>query len=276
MKCVLLAFLIVTAGFSTARAQTPRKVIGGGLVNDRATMLVEPAYPPAARAVRATGAVSVQVLIDENGDVVMATAVSGHPLLRAAAVQAARKTKFTPTVADGEPVRVSGMLVFIFLDAGIVQSIGAALGDAETEIESVDKLSNAADDLKNAFPELSQTIRTIVENYERNQESARFQSGAIGDVIARLQTLIAVNPKNLWHFEFGLTIGRIKANAFDDNALRANLPKLRELMIRLSETDRRNLPDEELKALEELSALADKAFFTRKDKSLISKLLQNF
>jgi len=39
----------------------------------------------------------VQVLVDEAGNVISAYAVSGHPLLQAAAVDAARNAKFSPT-----------------------------------------------------------------------------------------------------------------------------------------------------------------------------------
>ena len=80
------------------------KIISGGVVNGKATNLVKPPYPAAARAVRASGAVNVQVTIDENGNVISASAVSGHPLLRAAATSAARSSKFSPTLLSGQPV----------------------------------------------------------------------------------------------------------------------------------------------------------------------------
>jgi protein TonB len=85
------------------------------VLNGKATSLPKPAYPPAARAVRASGAVSVQVLIDENGNVVSASAVSGHALLKAAAVQAARGAKFSPTKLSGQPVKVSGIITYNFV-----------------------------------------------------------------------------------------------------------------------------------------------------------------
>lgn len=91
------------------------KQISGGVLNGKATSLPKPPYPPAARAVRASGAVSVQVLIDENGSVVSASAVSGHPLLRAAAVQAARGARFSPTMLSGQPVKVSGVITYNFV-----------------------------------------------------------------------------------------------------------------------------------------------------------------
>lgn len=88
---------------------------GGNVLNNKATSLPKPPYPAAARAVGASGAVSVQVLIDENGDVVSATAVSGHPLLRAAAAQAARGAKFSPTQLSGIPVKVAGIITYNFV-----------------------------------------------------------------------------------------------------------------------------------------------------------------
>jgi periplasmic protein TonB len=65
-------------------------VVSEGVINGKATNLVKPNYPLPAKSVRAGGAVNVQVLIDEKGNVVSATAVSGHQLLRQAAEQAAR------------------------------------------------------------------------------------------------------------------------------------------------------------------------------------------
>jgi len=90
------------------------KTISGGVVNGKATNLVKPAYPAAARAVRASGAVNVQVTIDESGNVISASAVSGHPLLRASAAQAARESKFSPTLFAGKPVKVTGVVVYNF------------------------------------------------------------------------------------------------------------------------------------------------------------------
>ena len=107
------------AGGGAPPPAPPKKVIpkqiSGGVLNGKATSLPKPPYPPAARAVRASGAVSVQVLIDESGNVVSASAVSGHPLLRAAAAQAARGAKFSPTMLSGQPVKVSGVITYNFV-----------------------------------------------------------------------------------------------------------------------------------------------------------------
>ena len=55
------------------------------------------------------------VMIDENGNVMSAHAVSGHPLLQAAAVAAARASKFTPTKLSGQPVKVNGVIIYNFV-----------------------------------------------------------------------------------------------------------------------------------------------------------------
>jgi periplasmic protein TonB len=93
----------------------PRAPISGGVLNGKAISLPKPAYPPIARAAHASGTVVVQVLIDENGNVVSAHAVSGHPLLQGAAVGAARSAKFSPTKLSGQPVKVTGVIQYNFV-----------------------------------------------------------------------------------------------------------------------------------------------------------------
>ena len=95
---------------------TPRAApISGGVLNGKAISLPKPGYPPIARAARASGTVVVQVLIDENGNVVSAHAVSGHPLLQGAAIGAARQAKFSPTKLSGLPVKVTGVIQYNFV-----------------------------------------------------------------------------------------------------------------------------------------------------------------
>jgi periplasmic protein TonB len=93
----------------------PRAPISGGVLNGKAISLPKPAYPPIAKAAHASGTVVVQVLIDENGNVVSAKAVSGHPLLQAVAVGAARQAKFSPTKLSGQPVKVTGVIQYNFV-----------------------------------------------------------------------------------------------------------------------------------------------------------------
>jgi TonB family protein len=95
--------------------RSAEKAINGGLLNGSAKSLPQPEYPLIARQAHASGSVNVEVLIDEGGNVVAAHSVSGHPLLQAAAVKAARQAAFAPTRLNGEPRMVRGILVYNFV-----------------------------------------------------------------------------------------------------------------------------------------------------------------
>jgi len=96
-------------------ATPPRAPISGGVLNGKAISLPHPPYPPIAKQAHASGTVVVQVTIDENGNVISAHAVSGHPLLQAVAVAAARGAKFSPTKLSGQPVKVTGVITYNFV-----------------------------------------------------------------------------------------------------------------------------------------------------------------
>jgi TonB family protein len=89
--------------------------IQGGDLDNLALKKPMPPYPPVARAAHVGGSVLVQVLVDESGKVIAARAVSGHALLQAAAVAAARYARFSPTYREGQLVMVSGFLTYEFM-----------------------------------------------------------------------------------------------------------------------------------------------------------------
>jgi TonB family protein len=73
-----------------------------------------PAYPLRARSMNAYGKVEVRIVISELGAVIEATAISGHPALRSAAVDAAREWVYKPTTLYGVPIKVETVLTFTF------------------------------------------------------------------------------------------------------------------------------------------------------------------
>jgi len=85
--------------------------INGGMLNGKAIYMPVPEAP----AGDANGVVIVAILVDEQGSVVDARAVSGPQHLQATAVAAARLARFSPTLLMGEPVRVSGTLSYNFV-----------------------------------------------------------------------------------------------------------------------------------------------------------------
>jgi TonB family protein len=96
-------------------AGIPEKTrVSGGVLQGLAIKKTQPPYPPIARAARASGAVQVQITINETGEVIEASVISGHPLLRDAALEAARQWLFKPTELSGVPVKVQGILTFNF------------------------------------------------------------------------------------------------------------------------------------------------------------------
>jgi len=73
-----------------------------------------PAYPLMARSMNAYGKVEVRIVISEAGQVIEATATSGHPALRSAAVDAAREWVYKPATLNGIPTKVEAVLTFTF------------------------------------------------------------------------------------------------------------------------------------------------------------------
>lgn len=96
----------------SADPNQPRKPINGGMLNAKAIYLPRPEVPG-----EANGIVLVQVLIDEQGTVIDAKAVSGPQNLHAVSVTAARLARFMPTVLSGVPVQVAGTLSYNFVRA---------------------------------------------------------------------------------------------------------------------------------------------------------------
>jgi protein TonB len=83
-------------------------------MNGKAVDLPIAVYPEEARQTRLTGTVQVQILVDETGKVVSAVATFGPEVFRDAAVKAALRAKFKPTIVDGAPVKVTGILTYDF------------------------------------------------------------------------------------------------------------------------------------------------------------------
>jgi TonB family protein len=125
----LLALTILTCGGIPARAQTPESpqqkppmVIrkSTGVLQKSTTRRVEPEYPQEAKAKGIHGIVVVEVKLDQQGNVIATTPVSGQQQLVEAAITALRSWKFPPTQLGGVAVQVIGNVVFDFTADGRV------------------------------------------------------------------------------------------------------------------------------------------------------------
>lgn len=93
----------------------PHAPVSGGILNGKAISKPQPVYPPVALDAGVSGTVNVQIVVDESGEVISAKAISGHRLLQQAAVEAAHRARFSPTLLSGQPVKVSGMISYNFV-----------------------------------------------------------------------------------------------------------------------------------------------------------------
>lgn len=102
------------AAVKAAAAVVPEFLNLGSLSTENAERLVTPSYPAMARQSRITGKVNVEVEIDVEGNVTKADATAGHAMLRQAAEDAARRSKFKPALYNGNPIKAKGIITYSF------------------------------------------------------------------------------------------------------------------------------------------------------------------
>ncbi len=250
-----------TTGISADRPVP--KQISGGVLNGKALSLPKPDYPAAARAVKASGAVSVQVLIDESGTVVSASAVSGHPLLRAVSVEAARLAQFAPTLLNGQPVKVSGVITYNFVyeapatergllgqipvrDRDKIWAIGFFLAfvqtaDAETirMIGDEKEFHSILSDFPKDLPPDMAEYKPILERLGSSDSAVR--SEAAGDFLKLARK--DLNAEQNWQVDVGEQLGLTMVEllrqkiqyvktgvALDTNIIRSHLGRISDLV----------------------------------------------
>lgn len=266
-KFLFTLALILSFGLSGVFAQTAKpKSISAGIINGKATSLPKPEYPAAAQAVKAEGAVNVQVTIDENGNVISASAVSGHPLLRQAAEQAARQSKFSPTLLSGQPVRVTGVIVYNFvapqsisgnekrllmMGLGVFLTIGDLIPNDEWEAPEKEDLQEVPQIAEEMLPLTSITKTTSKEKRDE----------IIKQVVVSLDSKLS--GADAWQFEFGKNFGGILLdlqksktntnNSIDESAVKTKLLNMKNAIY----TAPPDFPQDVLDKFKELVKFAD-------------------
>ena len=302
-KLALFTLLFLVSGLMNASAQTPTPTpeesktrprgfiiadssptysegkISKGVVNNSAISLPKPVYPKAARDARASGAVNVQVLIDEQGNVISASTVSGHPLLRAVSEQAALQSKFKPTLLSGQPVKVNGVIVYNFVPPPPI-------------IEKTEWLrrSTFLASLKGNWQPLSGQLVTdfskayFNENFSYENElllsipqKPEERAEIVDKIISSLKTKLT--PTEIWQLELGAAMMETTlevrnklsnpAHQFNESKVRSNLNKIRDL----SSSAPNETPTELLDALKPIIEISDSQNLQASE--TLNKLIQN-
>jgi TonB family protein len=105
---------LVVVNSADAAPALRRVPVSGGVLNGKALNLPAPTYPEMARRMNVYGKVEVEVIVEEDGKVSSARALSGPNALREVAIQAAKNARFSPTKLSGQPVKITGIIEYNF------------------------------------------------------------------------------------------------------------------------------------------------------------------
>jgi protein TonB len=111
--------IISSTPVAVPKVATPQRVrVSSGVSEGLLIHKVTPNYPPLARSARIQGSVVLQALISKDGTIQNLRAVSGHPMLTPAAIEAVKQWRYKPYYLNGEPVEVETQITVNFTLAG--------------------------------------------------------------------------------------------------------------------------------------------------------------
>jgi len=119
--------------------------------------LPQPEYPQAALLSRTSGAVEVQLLVNEKGLVTNARAQGGNPLLNQAAEAAAMKARFAPAKLSAEPNIAFGVMTYNFTlpEAASAAPASKSISESKPTTPNEQKVNSPQTVAKNALPATS-------------------------------------------------------------------------------------------------------------------------
>lgn len=268
----LTSILIFTIGSLTVNAQTPLpKTISGGVVNGKAASLVKPEYPATAKAEKVSGTVTVNVTIDEQGNVISAKAVSGHVLLREVSEKAALSSKFTPTKLQGQPVKVTGVIIYNFqpqqssvinneeklkfMGLGAFLLIARIIPMTEWEALPKEKLVNEIGISEN-LKEILLPLTTITKSTTKEE-----QIRILDQVVEKLEK--SLSNDDVWQYNFGKEFGLMMLEISNSNQgsiqtldgllINPRLVKMKEMLL----TAPADIPQDILEKFKQITQMAD-------------------
>jgi TonB family protein len=276
-RLVFAAILLssISAAVDAQAKRTPIKQVTAGIVNGKARTLPKPEYPKDARKAKLSGTVKVQVLIDEAGRVISAKAISGleNVELRIAAETAARRATFSPTLLNGQPVKVSGTIVYNFIaersneEKLKVLGVATFLTIARSFASDLHKLKDILDDDVlftdeiGEFGEFAPELKALA-SIEKLPVAKRLE--AVDTALSSVRSKL--NESDQWQFEVGKSFGELlgslmwSASGADDFSklyspgLKLNLNKIRDLTLSAPA----DCPQSVLAKLKDVTAMGDK------------------
>ena len=271
--CLLLVFSI----FTNIEAQTkkPVETVSAGIINGKAVSLPKPEYPSEARQSNLTGKVSVKVTIDESGKVISAKTISGieNPQIRKVCEKAAMKAEFSPTILSGKPVKVTGVIVYNFIDDKTNEQKLAVFGistflyiirSSASDISKFNKLFESDDIIKDTIDEFSAFRNELspLSSLEKMPPENRVRK--VDEVIKAVQAKL--DASQAWQFELGEDFAglfypfllaskdaQIDVGKIDESLIKANLSKIKQLCL----TAPPDFPKDVLLKLKELAEFSD-------------------
>jgi protein TonB len=98
---------IIGSAAPPPKVATPQKLrVSSGVADGLKIHDVQPTYPQMARIAHIQGDVILQAVISKTGSIENLHAISGHPILIQAAMDAVRQWKYKPYILNTEPVEV--------------------------------------------------------------------------------------------------------------------------------------------------------------------------
>lgn len=271
---IILVLLTSLTSFAQEISPVPISIGSSGVVPGKAISLGKPDYPYIARIRRVGGQVQVKIVIDEKGNVTSAKALTGHSFLRLAAENAALESKFTPSLLAGKPIKVTGTIVFNFVQFTDWENIGGILAGVQEFIGtiatgSVEKASNEI--VWVGFEKEKEEFFAL-----QKDESTTAKAGRATILIKNLREKLKTLPATeLWYFDLGYTISKLSITSRGLDRQTDFQSNLRELA-RLVNSVPQGIPPERLKPLAEAAKYSETRNLTKEERTnLVLKLIES-
>jgi len=156
LVCHVIFCLLLLPSFGALVAQEDQSIVrvSSDVAGQNLLKRVEPYYPQMAKIAHVQGDVILRIIISPEGKVISLKAVSGHPILIQAALDAVKQWEYRPFILNGNPARVETTVLVPF-------SLGMTEAEAKRLAAAAEKFYGEEDKCRNL---LSQHEYSAAEN----------------------------------------------------------------------------------------------------------------